>query len=84
MTILKCFFNGALMEVASDSGSDIICLGWNHYRALCHQLGYMFDLKPTKKVAYAANGSLMDFAGVTDMTVGSKTISKTFPILCRR
>ena len=84
MTILKCFFNGAPVHVASDSGSDIICLGWNHYRALCSSLGYDFDLKPTSKVAYAANGSLMDFAGVTEMTISTKYTSKNYPVYVQK
>ena len=84
MTILKCFFNGAPIEVASDSGSDIICLGWNHYRSLCSSLGYDFDLRPTSKVAYAANGSLMNFAGVVEMTIGTKYISKNYPVYVQK
>lgn len=84
MTILKCFVNGALTEFASDSGSSITCLGYNHYRALCHSLGYNFNLRPTSKIAYAANGSLLDFAGVTEMTIGTKYVSKKYPVYVQK
>ena len=75
MTVLKCYFEGAEVHVCSDSGTDIIVFGYNHYQALCHRLGCTFDLQPTSRPAFAANGSPMIFAGKTKMKVASNHAS---------
>ena len=80
MTVIKCLFNGVEVPTCSDSGSDLIVLGWNHYKNLTHRLGYDFDLVKTNQPAYAANGSRIHFVGKTTMTLASKYASKTYDV----
>ena len=84
MTVLKCLFNGIEVETCSDSGSDLVVLGWNHYKSLCHKLGYEFNLQPTRKLAWAANGTNLNFVGKTMMTISNKHASKQYPVFVQK
>ena len=72
------------MEVCADSASDVILMGWNHYKSLCHTLGHEFELKTITNKVSAANGTPMNVAGKTKMLVASKHASARYNVyICK-
>ena len=84
MTIIKCYVENTEFPFCSDSGSDLVVFGFNHYRQLCHKLGYEFELEPTNKPAWAANGTKLAFAGKTQMTLASKCASGKYTVYVQK
>ena len=66
------------MEVCADSASDVILMGWNHYKSLCHTLGHEFELKKVTNKVSAANGTPMHIAGKTKMLIETQMLSALF------
>ena len=72
------------MEVCADSASDVILMGWNHYKSLCHTLGHEFELKTITNKVSAANGTPMNVAGKTKMLVANKHASARYNVyICK-